>query len=67
MNIILGKHALDKKMLHGITTDEIKRCIKRGGKARQTNGFLASYTYFKVAYKKLGDDVYFIKTIYIKK
>lgn len=67
MKIILSKHASDKKILQGITTDELKRCIKRGGKVRQTDGLLASYTYFKVAYKKLSDDVYFIKTIYTKK
>lgn len=51
----------------GIDEDQIKRAIKRGAISRQTDGYLALYTYIEVAYKKIGNDLYKIKTVKIKK
>ena len=47
----------------GIDENQIIRAIKHGAKIKQTNGYLSSYTYFKVAYKKIGEDYYKIKTV----
>ena len=63
--VILGKHADDKRILNGLTKEDIKKAIKFGGKTRQTDGYLASYTYIKVAYKEIKPNVYFIKTVYV--
>ena len=52
--------------VEGIDQDQIKRAIKMGSKSRQTDGYLASYTYIRVAYKKRGD-VYRIKTVFVDK
>ena len=56
MIIQISKHAKEK----------IKRAIKMGSISRQTDGYLATYTYIKVAYKKRGD-VYRIKTVFVEK
>lgn len=48
-----------------ISKEDIKRAIKMGPKVKQTDGFLSSYAYLKVAYKKIGENVYKIKTVYI--
>ena len=47
----------------GISKEQIKEAIKRGSKFRQTEGLLAKYSYFAVAYRKIGDDIYKIKTV----
>ncbi len=67
IRIVLSKHANDKRILYGLSKEHIKRCILRGGKIKQANGYLASYTYLKVAYKKIGKNLYYVKTIYIKR
>ncbi len=59
-------HAKERMAKNAITKDMIKRAIKEGARQRQTDGFLASYSYFKVAYKKIGEDAYKIKTVFIK-
>ena len=64
MIIKFTKHADFKRKLSGIEVEQIKRCIQRGSKIRQTDGYLASYTYIKVAYKKRGN-IYKIKTVYV--
>ena len=61
----LTKHADDKRRLEGITIDQIKTAIKRGSISKQTDGFLAHYSYIKVAYKKIGKNVYKIKTVFV--
>lgn len=66
MIIRLTIHAKEKMAKNAITKEMIKRAIKEGAKQRQTDGFLASYSYFKVAYKKIGKDDYKIKTVFIK-
>ena len=65
MIIILSKHAKDKMVLLGITKEQIKNVIIRGSKFKQTDGYLAVYTYINVACKKLRQDTYYIKTIYV--
>ena len=67
IRIILSKHANDRRILYGLSEQQIKNCILRGSRLKQTDGFLASYTYLKVAYKKIGEDLYYVKTLYIKR
>ncbi|MBI2575856.1 DUF4258 domain-containing protein [Candidatus Woesearchaeota archaeon] len=66
MIIQLSKHAKEKMDIEGIDEEQIKRAIKMGSVSRQTDGYLASYTYFKIAYKRKGD-IYRIKTVFIEK
>jgi len=67
MTIILKltRHAQDKMIFLGMTKEQIKNTILKGSKFRQTDGYLAVYSYLKVAYKIIGKDVYKIKTVYI--
>ncbi len=50
----------------GINNNQIKEAIKRGSKFRQTEGLLAEYHWLAVAYKKIGENYYKIKTVMIK-
>ena len=63
MKLLLTKHARFKMSELGISKEQIKEAIKRGSKFRQTEGLLAKYSYFAVAYRKIGDDIYKIKTV----
>ena len=67
MYLVISNHARDKMHIEGIEKEQIKRCIKRGAKFKQTDGFLAVYSYISVAYKILGKDKYLIKTVMVKK
>jgi len=62
----ITKHANDKMMWLGISKEDIKKAILRGSKFKQTDGYLAIYTYLKVAYKKLDENLYKIKTVIIE-
>ncbi|MBI2079734.1 hypothetical protein HYT84_03145 [Candidatus Micrarchaeota archaeon] len=66
MNIILTKHAKEKMVICGISKEQIIRTIQQGAKVKQTDGYLASHAYIKVAYKQLGEEYYKIKTVFIK-
>ena len=66
MKLKISKHAKERMILRGITKEQILLCIKRGAKIRQTEGMLSSYTYLEVAWKKIGEDYYFVKTVKIK-
>jgi hypothetical protein len=66
MILQISKHAKEKMDIGGIDEEQIKRAIKMGSISRQTNGYLAAYTYINVAYKKRGD-VYRIKTVFVEK
>ena len=66
MILQISVHAKEKMDLEGIDEEQIKMAIQRGSVSRQTNGYIASYTYFSVAYKKKGD-VYRIKTVFVNK
>lgn len=61
----LTYHAKVRMAELAISKDDTKRAIKIGSKVKQTDGFLLSYTYLKVAYKKIGENVYKIKTVHI--
>ena len=63
--IVLTRHAKEKMVVHGITKEQIKRTIQQGAKMKQTDGYLASYAYVKVAYKEIGKNMYKIKTVFI--
>lgn len=67
MRLLITKHAMDMMIERGIDEGQIKRAIKNGAISRQTDGYLASYTYIEVAFKKLSNDMYKIKTVKIKK
>lgn len=58
-----SKHAKRMMVERGITKELIKIAIQRGSKVRQTDGYLSSYSYISVAWKKVGDDIYFVKTV----
>lgn len=62
----ITKHAGDKMIIKGITSDQICTAIERGARFAQTEGYLSVYTYFSVAWKKMGDK-YRIKTVYLNK
>ncbi len=65
IKIKITEHANDKMMWLGITEEQIKTAILRGAKFRQTKGYLAKYTYINVAYKKIGENWYLIKTVFV--
>ena len=67
MRLLITKHARDMMIDRGIDEDLIKRAISRGAVSKQTEGYLASYTYIEVAYKKLSNDIYKIKTVKVIK
>ena len=54
MRLIITKHARDQMFDRGIDEDQIIRAIKRGAKTRQTDGYITTYTYVRIAYKKIG-------------
>ena len=66
MILQISKHAKEKMDSEGIDEEQIKRAIKMGSLSRQTDGYLATYTYINIAYKKRGD-VYRIKTVFVEK
>ncbi len=65
MRLQITQHAQEKMDILGIDVEQIKRAIKMGSITRQTDGYLATYTYIKVAYKKRRDQ-YRIKTVFIE-
>lgn len=62
----ITKHAHDKMLMEGISAKQVAEAITSGSIFKQTDGFLAVYKYFSVAYKKLGKK-YKIKTVFINK
>ena len=62
----ITKHAGEKMLIEGISVQKICEALERGAKFEQTEGLLAKYTYFSVAYKKVGDK-YRIKTVFINR
>lgn len=65
IEIKITKHAKEKMAVCGITKWQVKTAIQQGAKFSQTDGYLASYTYIKVAYKKIGGNCYKIKTVFV--
>ncbi|MBI2666592.1 DUF4258 domain-containing protein [Candidatus Woesearchaeota archaeon] len=66
IHLKITKHAKERMALHGITLEQVKRAIQQGAKTKQTEGYLASYVYLKVAYREIGEKYYKIKTVFIK-
>ena len=50
----------------GISIEDAGRAIVQGSKTKQTEGFLACYSYYCVAYKIIGHGTYKIKTVYLR-
>ncbi len=65
-DLVITRHAQDKMIIEGISIKQILEAIARGSIFKQTEGFLAVYTYFSVAYKKVGKK-YRIKTVFTNK
>ena len=66
MILQISHHAKEKMDIEGIDEEQIKMAIQRGSISRQTDGYLTSYAYFSVAYKKRGE-IYRIKTVFVNK
>ena len=66
MLILLTKHAKERMAEKGVTVGMIKEAISKGAVIRQTDGYLATYTYFAVAYKIVKQGVYKVKTVMVK-
>ena len=60
------KKTHDKRKIEGITIDQIRECIKRGSKYKQTDGLKAVYGYINVAYKSRGNKC-IIKSVFVNK
>ena len=65
MIVKLTDHARQQMSENGITLEMIKNAITFGSKTKQTNWLKATYTYYEVCYKKIGD-MHIIKTVMIK-
>ena len=61
----ISKHAADKMLWLGITKEQVKYAIVKGSKFKQTDGVLSKFRYLNVAYKKIGQNVYKVKTVYM--
>lgn len=44
---------------------QVRAAIKRGSKKRQTDGWIASYKYIRVAYKLIRAGAFKVKTVFI--
>ncbi len=66
MILLLTKHAKERMSEKGISVGMIKEAISKGAVVRQTDGYLATYTYLAVAYRIVKQGVYKIKTVMIK-
>ena len=65
MNLIFTLHAKEQMVERGISKRQVTDTIHKGSKVVQTDGFLASHSYIKVAYKIRGN-TYIIKTVMIR-
>ena len=65
MELVITRHAKQKMDICGIDEDQVKLCIQRGAKSRQTEGFLAVWSYIRVTYKIRGNK-YIIKTVMLQ-
>lgn len=63
-DLIVTKHAQEKMHIEGISIQQIIEALERGSKYQQTDGLLAVYSYYSVAYKKISSK-YVIKTVFI--
>lgn len=66
MDLVITKHAKERMAEKAISKEMIKDAITKGAKVKQTDGYLASHGYIKVAYKLVGKDCYKIKTVFVE-
>ena len=62
----ITQHAAEKRVVEGISAHQVCKAIERGSRFQQTEGFLVVYSYFFVAFKKVGN-LYNIKTVLINR
>lgn len=62
----ITKHAQEKMQAEGVSAKQIIEALERGSKFQQTDGLLAKYSYFSVAYKRIGEK-YLIKTVFLNR
>ncbi|MBU0460413.1 MAG: DUF4258 domain-containing protein [Nanoarchaeota archaeon] len=62
--VIYKQHAVKMMAERGITKEQVEIALKRGNKFKQTDGILAKYSYFAIAYKVVRNK-YIIKTVYV--
>ena len=65
VKLIITNHANNKMMWLGITEEQVKKAILQGAKFKQTEGYLAKYTYISVAYRKINENTYKVKTVFV--
>jgi len=65
-DLLITKHAQEKMLIEGISATQICEAIERGSKFQQTEGLLVRYSYFSVAYRRLGQK-YVIKTVFLNR
>jgi len=65
-DLIITKHAQEKMHAEGISIQQIIEALERGPKYQQTDGFLAVYSYYSVAYRKI-ESKFLIKTVFINR
>lgn len=65
IKVKISRHAADKMLWLGVSLQQVKESIIKGSKFRQTEGFLSKYRYLNVSYKKIGENTYKVKTVYI--
>ncbi len=66
MKLLITKHAKERMADKAVSKEMVIEAIRKGAKINQTDGYLASYGYIKVAYKIIGDEYYKIKTVFIE-
>lgn len=67
MIIKITEHAKFKMYEEGIDEGMVKEAIKKGSKFKQSDGLLAVYKYYSVAYKPIKEGIFKIKTVYTNK
>ncbi|MBI4149652.1 DUF4258 domain-containing protein [Candidatus Woesearchaeota archaeon] len=65
MEILVTEHAKQQMIIRGVSVEQVKLAIQKGSRIKQTDGYLSSYTYLMVAWKRLGE-YYKIKTVMVK-
>ncbi len=61
----ISRHAADKMLWLGISKEQVKEAIVKGAKFKQTDGYLSKFRYLNVAYRKIGPNLYKVKTVYV--
>lgn len=57
VNLRFTRHARLRMVERGISASEVRAAVTKGVKHRQEDRIVASYLYFEVVYRKMGDDV----------